>query len=138
MQKHKIINKNYLENENFYLISASHNGYEKKFGYIHERSIKILKKENKIYGQDILKKTKSFNNSLNYFVRFHIYPDTKIVKTKAGNSVLISLPNGEGWLLECKSKSRASKIVMCFRHCLLNSFKEKVHLERLECEYLRC
>ena len=105
VQKHKIINKNYLENENFYLISASHNGYEKKFGYIHERSIKILKKENKIYGQDILKKTKSFNNSLNYFVRFHIYPDTKIVKTKAGNSVLISLPNGEGWLLECKTKS---------------------------------
>ena len=80
MKKHKIINKNYLENENFYLISASHNGYEKKFGYIHERSIKILKKENKIYGQDILKKT-------------------------AGNSVLISLPNGEGGLLECKTKS---------------------------------
>ena len=38
-------------------------------------------------------------------MRFHIYPDTKIVKTKAGNSVLISLPNGEGWLLECKTKS---------------------------------
>ena len=105
MQKHKIVSKNYLDDKNFYLISASHNGYEKKFGYIHERSIKILKKEDKIYGQDNLKKTKNFNNSLNYFIRFHIYPDTKIVKTKAGNSVLISLPNGEGWLLECKTNS---------------------------------
>ena len=104
-QKHKITNKNYLDDKNFYLVSASHNGYEKKFGYIHERSIKILKKEDKIYGQDNLKKTKNFNNSLNYFIRFHIYPDTKIVKTKAGNSVLISLPNGEGWLLECKTSS---------------------------------
>mgnify|MGYP001457361527 FL=1 len=75
------------------------------FGYIHERLIKILKKEDKIYGQDNLKKTKNFNNFLNYFIRFHIYPDTKIVKTKAGNSVLISLPNGEGWLLECKTNS---------------------------------
>ena len=36
---------------------------------------------------------------LNYFVRFHIYPNTKVVKTMAGNSILISLPNGEGWSL---------------------------------------
>ena len=32
-------------------------------------------------------------------MRFHIYPDTKIVKTMAGNSILISLSNGEGWSL---------------------------------------
>ena len=28
-----------------------------------------------------------------------MYPDTKIVKTTAGNSILISLSNGEGWSL---------------------------------------
>ena len=28
-----------------------------------------------------------------------MYPDTKIVKTKAGNSILIRLPNGDGWSL---------------------------------------
>jgi len=28
-----------------------------------------------------------------------VYPDTKIVKTIAGNSILISLSNGEGWSL---------------------------------------
>ena len=28
-----------------------------------------------------------------------MYPDTKIVKTMAGNSILISLSNGEGWSL---------------------------------------
>ena len=33
-------------------------------------------------------------------MRFHIYPETKIVKTKAGNSILISLLNGEGWVLQ--------------------------------------
>ena len=37
--------------------------------------------------------------SLFYFVRFHIYPGIKIVKTKAENSILISLSNGEGWSL---------------------------------------
>ena len=42
---------------------------------------------------------KKYSNPLNYFIRFHVYPDTKIVKTIAGNSILISLSNGEGWSL---------------------------------------
>ena len=103
VKRHKIIQKNYTDEKNFYSITASHNGYERRFGYIHKRSIKILKKEDKIFGEDELKRTKNYPNSLNYFIRFHIYPNTKIVKTKAGNSVLISLTNGEGWLLHSKT-----------------------------------
>ena len=105
VQKHKVIKKSYTENKDFYSIIASHNGYEKKFGYIHTRSIKISKKEDKIFGQDELKKTKNSLNFLYYFIRFHIYPNTKIVKTKAGNSILISLSNGEGWLLNCETNN---------------------------------
>jgi len=97
--KHKIINKNYTEDQDFYSIAAAHNGYEKKFGYIHSRFIKISKKEDKIFGCDELKKTKKYPNLINYFIRFHTYPNTKIVKTMAGNSILISLSNGEGWSL---------------------------------------
>ena len=103
IEKHKILNKNYIEDKNFYSIVASHNGYENRFGLIHSRSIKILKKEDKIFGEDKLSKSKKHLNPLLYCIRFHIYPDTKIVKTKAGNSVLISLPNKEGWLLQSKT-----------------------------------
>ena len=99
IQKHKIIKKNYVEDKDFYLVSASHNGYEKKFGYIHTRTIKISKKQDKIFGTDELKKTKNYSNLLNYFVRFHFYPNTKIVKTISGNSILINPSNGEGWSL---------------------------------------
>ena len=99
VHKHKVIKKNYTEDKDFYAISAAHNGYEKKFGYIHTRSIKISKKEDKIFGIDELKKTKKNSNLLNYFIRFHVYPNTKIVKTMAGNLILISLSNGEGWSL---------------------------------------
>ncbi len=105
IQKHKIISKKYTEDKNFYSIEASHNGYEKKFGYVHTRSIKILKKEDKIIGQDELRKTKNYPNLLFYFVRFHIYPGIKIVRTKAGNSILISLPNGEGWSLHSETNN---------------------------------
>jgi len=34
-----------------------------------------------------------------------VYPSNKIVKTKAGNSILISLSNGEGWLLQSKTNN---------------------------------
>tara|TARA_B100000029_G_C17413431_1_gene901608 strand:- start:58 stop:912 length:855 start_codon:yes stop_codon:yes gene_type:complete len=105
IQKHKIIEKNYTENKDFYSIIASHTGYEKKFGFIHTRSIKILKKDDKIYGYDQLKKTKKYSGSSFYFIRFHIYPNTKIVKTKAGNSILISLSNGEGWMLNSETNN---------------------------------
>ena len=100
LEGHKIINKNYTEDKDFYSILASHNGYEKRFGYTHSRLIKISKKDDIIFGNDQLKKTKNCFNSLNYFIRFHIYPNIKIVKTKAENSILISLPNGEGWLMQ--------------------------------------
>ena len=103
LEKHKIISKNYVNEKDYYLITASHNGFEKKFGYIHTRSVKILKKKDKIYGQDELKKTKKYFSSLYYFIRFHIYPDIKIVKTKAGNSIIISLSNGDGWLLKSET-----------------------------------
>ena len=99
ISKHRVIDKNYTEDKDFYSISASHNGYEKKFGYIHTRSIKISKNRDEIFCHDKLKKTKNYSGSLNYFIRFHVYPNTKIVKTMAGNSVLISLSNGEGWSL---------------------------------------
>ena len=56
-----------------------------------------------IHLKNNLKKTKKYSIPLIYFIRFHIYPNTKIVKTKAGNSVLISLPNGEGWFLQSKT-----------------------------------
>ena len=51
-------------------------------------------------GRDELKKTKNYFGDLIYCVRFHVYPDTKIVKTKGRNSILISLSNGDGWLLQ--------------------------------------
>ncbi len=105
IEKHKIVKKSYAEDKNFYSVSASHNGYEKRFGYIHTRLVKISKNKDQIFGQDKLVRSKIYSNSLIYFIRFHIYPGIKIVKTKAGNSVLISLLNGEGWLLKSETNN---------------------------------
>ena len=99
-QKHKVLEKNFGEDKESYNIYAMHNGYEKKFGYLHKRSIKMLKKENKIYGIDKLYKTKDLQNLIHYFIRFHVYPGVKVVKTQGKNSALIKQPNGTGWIIK--------------------------------------
>ena len=100
IQSHKILEKKFTENEKDYIFFATHNGYEKKYGYLHKRSIRILKKESKIYGTDELEKTRNIFNQIYYFIRFHIYPGIKITKTKGKNSVLVKQTNGEGWIIK--------------------------------------
>ena len=87
-------------NEESFSLCATHDGYEKLCGYHHKRTIKVLKKENKIYGIDELKKIRNVPVEVFYSIRFHIYPGIKVVKTKGGDTVLINLQSGEGWLLK--------------------------------------
>jgi len=96
----KILSKQIIFEKNFENIVASHNGYKNKYGYIHERSIKFIKKEKILMGKDSLIKN---NNAINAFfgIRFHIYPGIKMVKTKNSQSILLSLNNGDGWKFNC-------------------------------------
>jgi len=99
----KIIKKKIVSEKDFENIIASHNGYQNRYGYIHERSIKFIKKEKIFLGIDNLIKNKKASN-ISYGIRFHIYPGIKIVKTKNSQSILLSLKNGEGWKFNCHNK----------------------------------
>jgi len=91
----KILNKNFIMEKNYWNISASHDGYSKQYGVIHERQIEFFPEKNKFVGQDKLIKKKNFKNS-NFEIRFHLEPDTKVMKTQDGKSILIDIEN-EGW-----------------------------------------
>ena len=96
----KIIKKKIIIEKDFEEIIASHNGYQKRYGYIHERSIKFLKKEKIFLGSDNLIRDGKASN-ISYGIRFHIYPGIKVVKTQNSQSILLSLNNGEGWKFNC-------------------------------------
>jgi uncharacterized heparinase superfamily protein len=99
----KIVKKKIANEKDFENIIASHNGYQNRYGYIHERSIKFIKKEKIFLGIDnLIKNTKASN--ISYGIRFHIYPGIKIVKTQNLQSILLSLKNGEGWKFSCNNK----------------------------------
>jgi uncharacterized heparinase superfamily protein len=95
----KIIDKNIVFESNYWKISASHDGYLKKFGSIHDREIEFYPEQIKFVGTDkIIRKNKDKN--IKFDIRFHIEPDSKVMKTQDNKSILIELEN-EGWKFSC-------------------------------------
>jgi uncharacterized heparinase superfamily protein len=96
----KIINKNIVFENNYWKISASHDGYLKKFSSIHAREIEFYPEQIKFIGTDkIIRKNKDKN--VKFDIRFHLDPDSKVMKTQDNRSILIELEN-EGWKFSCK------------------------------------
>ena len=91
----KILNKNFVMKKNYWNISASHDGYNKQYGIVHERQIEFFPENNKFVGQDKLIIKKKLKSS-NFEIRFHLEPGAKIMKTQDGKSILIDIEN-EGW-----------------------------------------
>ena len=95
----RINNKNIIFEDNYWKISGSHDGYLKKFKTIHEREIEFYPEQMKFIGFDkLLKKDKSKN--IKFDIRFHLTPDTKVMKTQDNKSILIELED-EGWKFNC-------------------------------------
>jgi len=95
----RIINKNLIFEENYWKISGSHDGYLKKFKTIHEREIEFYPEQMKFIGFDKLLK-KNNSKDMKFDIRFHLNPNTKVMKTLDSKSILIELEN-EGWKFSC-------------------------------------
>ena len=91
----KSINSNIIFQKNFWSIKGSHNGYQKEFGTIHERTLEFFPESNKILGKDKLIKKKNYI-STSFEIRFHLMPNTKVTKIQDNRTVLIELENS-GW-----------------------------------------
>ncbi len=96
----KISKKNIVFEANYWKISASHDGYYKKFKLIHEREIEFYPEQEKFVGFDkILKKHKK---DIKFDIRFHLNPNSKVMKTQDNKSILIELED-EGWRFSCEN-----------------------------------
>ena len=95
----KVIKKNIVFEDNYWKISASHNGYLQKFRCIHEREIEFYPEQNKFVGFDKILK-EDINKKIKFDIRFHLHPNTKVMKTQDNKSILIEL-EGEGWRFSC-------------------------------------
>ena len=94
-----ITKKNLVFENNYWKISASHNGYQKKFQTIHEREIEFYPEQIKFVGFDKLLR-KDNSREIKFDIRFHLEPNSKVMKTQDNKSILIELED-EGWKFSC-------------------------------------
>ena len=94
----KVSKKETVYEKNYWKISASHDGYKKKYNTIHEREIEFFPEQSTFIGIDkIIKKN---NKNYKFDIRFHVEPDVRLMKTQDNKSILIQLEN-EGWKFTC-------------------------------------
>ena len=95
----RILKKNSRFEENYWNVSASHDGYLKKYNSIHERTIEFFPDKMIFVGFDKIIKKKT-NHNLKFDIRFHVEPNVRLMKTQDNKSILIELEN-EGWKFTC-------------------------------------
>ena len=138
LERNKIINKAFgafIKNsfnvfdinsnkDDLYLIaSASHNAYEKNFGYVHRRSLAISKKNSELKGSDFLIKKKDVTSKINYHIRFHLYPGISAIETIGGNSILIQVQKNKSLVFSSPNqKISVEKSIFLGRNQILNNF----------------
>jgi len=97
----KVLKKNIVFEDNYWKISASHDGYYKKFKLIHEREIEFYPEQEKFIGFDKILQ-KNVTKNVKFDIRFHLNPNTKVMKTQDNKSILIELED-EGWRFSCEN-----------------------------------
>ena len=95
----KVSKKNVVFENNYWKISGSHDGYLIKFGTIYEREIEFYPEQMKFIGYDKLFR-KTPTKEIKFDIRFHLDPNSKVMKTQDNKSILIEL-NEEGWKFSC-------------------------------------
>ena len=95
----KVSKKNVVFEDNYWKISGTHDGYLIKFGAIYQREIEFYPEQMKFIGYDKLFR-KSSNKEIKFDIRFHLDPNSKVMKTQDNKSILIELDE-EGWKFSC-------------------------------------
>ncbi len=82
-------------------IEAAHNGYDQRFGLIHERRLTLSADGLRLEGEDRLLPTgrrAPGAGQADYALRFHLHPSVRAELAQQGYAVRLALPDGQDWL----------------------------------------
>lgn len=87
------------ENDGLISVTASHDGYVRRFRTIHERGLLLTPDGGRLVGIDRFRRTgaKSRDNDDQFAIRFHLHPTIKASRLRSGEVILIICPDGEAW-----------------------------------------
>ena len=91
-------------------IEASHDGYVRRFGLIHERAITVDADGRTIAGRDRLmaaNKRPPAGVGADYAIRFHLHPGIRTGRIDDSEGVLLVTPQKRQWVFRCGGKAVA-------------------------------
>jgi uncharacterized heparinase superfamily protein len=98
-----------LESAHGLSVEAGHDAYVPQYGIVHQRRMTLSRGGFTLTGADKIIPVPSHpaaaardaRNALAFAIRFHIHPDIRMSLAQGGSSVILKLPNGEGWRFRC-------------------------------------
>ena len=85
-------------------IEASHDGYVRRFGFLHRRQIQLSADGRDIRGEDMLLPAdrRRKKGGTPFAVRFHLSPQIEIAPTADGMAAFLRTPSGNVWQFRCR------------------------------------
>ena len=91
------------DNSDMLVLRASHDGYARRFGIIHERVLMLAPDGLQLHGEDIFLDAQGaprLRSARDEFaVRFHLHPSVRVNRLTDGHGVILMTPNKEVWIL---------------------------------------
>jgi uncharacterized heparinase superfamily protein len=85
-------------------IEASHDGYARRFGFIHKRTLALSGNGRELRGEDLLLPAPRRRKvgSSRFAIRFHLAPGVELTPTADGLAALLRIKRGALWQFRCR------------------------------------
>lgn len=90
-------------------VEATHDGYVRRFGLVHQRTLTLSADGRQLHGQDSLipQGRRRRAQALPFAVRFHLAPNVEVTTTADGQGALLRVRGGPAWQFRCKGGTLA-------------------------------
>ncbi|WP_380872193.1 heparinase [Sphingomonas sp. DBB INV C78] len=97
------------ESDNGSRVEASHDGYVRRFGFLHQRQLALAADGRELRGEDVLLPAgrRRRGNGTSFAVRFHLAPDVEVTQTADGLGALLRMSDGRLWQFRCRGGTMA-------------------------------
>ena len=144
-RKTKVFNIKYGTTKDGNLLDVTHSGYELMYGVFHRRQIYVGKKTLEIKGRDEIINVDNIGSTpKSANIRFHVYPDIDLIKTRDG-SMLLNHKKGFVWKLYAGNQNLITQdsvmftpkgLVQC-KQIIINLNLEKIRAYKtISCDWL--
>ena len=85
------------------IVEASHDGYVRRFGFVHQRRLKLKSDGSELEGDDVLiPEGRRRRAGTGYAVRFHLHPAVEVTSTADGQGAILRIRGGSAWQFRCR------------------------------------